>query len=237
MRRRPIVAIDGPAGAGKSTTARALARRLGFVYLDTGAIYRTAALAAMRDPWLRSRLGHAGERTALDEETEAALGRLARGLDLRFEGGGRRVLLGGEDVSEVIRTAEVSDLASRIAAVPAVRAGVLDLQRRLAAGGGVVAEGRDLGTVVFPDAEVKIFLTADLECRTRRRAAERASRGDAADPARVRAEIESRDRRDAGREVAPLRPAPDAVLVDTSPLGIDQVVDRLEEIVSRRLRA
>lgn len=237
MRRRPIVTIDGPAGAGKSTTARALARRLGFVYLDTGAIYRAAALAASRDPELRRRLAAAADPQRLDEETGAALGGLARTLDLRFDGGGRRVLLGGEDVSEAIRTAEVSELASRIAAVPAVRAGVLDLQRRLAAGGGVVAEGRDLGTVVFPDAEVKIYLTADLESRSRRRAAEQAQRGEAADLARVRAEIQGRDRRDTGRATAPLRPAPDAVRLDTSDLGVEEVVDRLEQIVSRRLRA
>jgi CMP/dCMP kinase len=233
MRARPIVTIDGPAGAGKSTVARALARRLGFTYLDTGAIYRAVALAASRS----ATLGGLIEEKALDrleERAGEALGALAAALDVRFTDAGTRVWLGDEDVSVAIRTSKISQQASSVSAIPAVRAGVLDLQRRLAGEGGVVAEGRDLGTVVFPDAEVKIFLTADLESRAGRRALELRGRGEEADVAEVLREIELRDRRDSERKAAPLRRPEGAVEVDTSGLSIDAVVDRLAEVVSGR---
>jgi cytidylate kinase len=187
-----LVAIDGPAGAGKSTVARAVARALGFTYLDSGALYRAVALSGASDP---------------------------SGLDIRFDGD--RVLLDGEDVSESIRTPEISQEASRRAADPAVRSALLELQRSLLSSGDWVAEGRDIGTVVAPGAEVKVWLTADEEERARRR-------GQAVD------EVRERDQRDAGREHSPMVAAPDAVEVDTTGLDIDEVVARIVGLVGTR---
>jgi CMP/dCMP kinase len=187
-----LVAIDGPAGAGKSTVARAVARALGFTYLDSGALYRAVALSGASDP---------------------------SGLDIRFDGD--RVLLEGEDVSEAIRTPEISQEASRRAADPAVRAALLELQRSLLSGGDWVAEGRDIGTVVAPGAEVKVWLTADERERARRR-------GQPVD------EVRERDERDAGREHSPMVAAPDAVEVDTTGLDIDEVVARIVGLVGTR---
>lgn len=219
--RRPIVAIDGPAGAGKSTAARMLAERLGFVLIDTGALYRGVALAAK-------------ERGVSWEDAEA-LGRLAASLDLRFgqaEPGGQPPLyVNGEDRSADIRRPDISQGASRVSAHPAVRDALLGVQRRLGAGGGVVLEGRDIGTVVFPQAEVKVFLTASDEARAQRRHDELVSKGVDSDLDEVRREMKERDRRDTDRATAPLRRADDAVLLDTSDLGVEEVVDRLVEIV------
>jgi cytidylate kinase len=187
-----LVAIDGPAGAGKSTVARAVARALGYTYLDSGALYRVVALSGTPDPGA---------------------------LDIRFEG--NRVLLDGEDVSDAIRTPEVSQEASRRAADPAVRSALLDKQRSLIASGDWVAEGRDIGTVVAPDAEVKVWLTADEEERAKRR-------GQPVD------EVRERDERDARREHSPMVAAPDAVEVDTTGLGIDEVVARIVGLVGAR---
>jgi cytidylate kinase len=187
-----LVAIDGPAGAGKSTVARAVARALGFTYLDSGALYRAVALSGADD---------------------------ASTLDIRLEGD--RVLLGGEDVSDAIRTPEISQEASRRAADPAVRAALLDSQRALIAGGDWVAEGRDIGTVVAPDADVKVWLTADEAERARRR-------GVSVD------ELRERDQRDAGREHSPMVAADDAIEVDTTGLDIDAVVARIVELVGAR---
>lgn len=237
MRRRPIVTIDGPAGAGKSTVARAVAARLGYVYLDTGAIYRAVALALSGSPELASRVLATDRPEELSADDQEALGRLAAASNVSFSDGGTRVWLDGSDVSEAIRRQEIGQRASWISAVPAVRAGVLDLQRRLAGDGGVVAEGRDLGTVVFPDAEAKFYLTADLESRAERRARELRGRGEAVDPDAIRAEIERRDRRDSERTAAPLRCPDDAVLVDTSGLAVEAVVDRLAAVVSGRQRS
>jgi cytidylate kinase len=184
-----LVAIDGPAGAGKSTVARATADALGFTYLDSGALYRAVALAGDRDP---------------------------ASLDIRFDGG--RVLLDGEDVSDAIRTPEISDLASRRAADPTVRAALLDKQRALLANGDWVAEGRDIGTVVAPGADLKIWLTAGLGERARRR-------GQPPD------EIRARDERDATRDHSPMLAADGAVEVDTTGLSIDDVVARLVALV------
>jgi len=278
--RRIVVTIDGPAGAGKSSVAKLLARRLGYRLLDTGAIYRAVALAAHRGgvPWTEP----------------ARLGEVARTLDIRFDFVGDRnhVYLGGgagagaaedapylgpgagaaedgapylgpgagaaedapylgpgagaaedgapaepaEDVTAAIRAPEISQGASQVSAHPAVRAALLELQRRLGAGGGVVVEGRDTGTVVFPAAEAKFFLTASEEERTRRRVAELAQAGQAVDPAATRQQIRERDQRDASRDVAPMVPAADAIVVDSSGQTLEQVVDFLAAEVSARAR-
>jgi cytidylate kinase len=199
-----VVAIDGPAGAGKSTVARKAAEALGFTYLDSGAMYRSVALAATRrgaDP-------------------------AAVAPDLKIEVGDR-VTVDGEDVTEAIRTPEVSEAASRAAANPAVREAMVAQQRRLLGHGNWVAEGRDIGTVVAPDADVKVFLTADPHERAGRRAAE-----SGADPKAVLAEQTLRDERDQDREHSPLRPAPGAVQIDTTGLSVDEVVGRIVELVS-----
>jgi CMP/dCMP kinase len=219
----PIVAIDGPAGAGKSTVARQLARRLGFSIIDTGAIYRTVALVA-------ARAGIAWD----DDEGLRKL--LDRGLGLSFEG--ERVLLDGEDVSEAIRTPEISRGASVVSARPVVREKLLGLQRELGrrAARGAVLEGRDIGTVVFPDADVKFFLTASDDARARRRYAELAGKGRPQALAEVLADQRQRDQDDTTRAIAPLRAAPDAVVVDTTDIDLDQVVDRCFREASQRLK-
>jgi cytidylate kinase len=218
-----IVAIDGPAGAGKSTAARLLAARLGYTLLDTGAIYRVMALRARE------------RGVAWDDGPGVAA--LADGLELAFrlEGDVNRVLVGGADVTASIRTPEMSDGASRVSALPEVRAALLGLQRRIgAAAAGVVVEGRDIGTVVFPKAEAKFFLTASTDERARRRVAELAAAGRPVDAAATRAEMLARDARDSTRATAPLRKADDAVEIDSSSIGADEVVDRMAAIVEAR---
>ena len=207
-----VVAIDGPAGGGKSSVARALAARLGFSLLDTGAIYRTLAWSAIRDG------------LALDDG--ALLGRIAQALPIRFDG--TRVLHGGTDVSADIRTPEVSLAASSVSAFPEVRAALLGIQRRLAQLGRVVVEGRDIGTVVLPDAPMKFFLTARPEIRAQRRYDELIARGAKVDLSATLSDLIERDRRDEEREVAPLRRADDAELVDTSDLPLDVVIAQME---------
>jgi cytidylate kinase len=219
----PVIAIDGPAGAGKSTVARKLAERLGFVLVDTGALYRGIAWAA-RDsgvPW----------------SDERGLGALTQRLSLEFKpcaGGKPRLLIDGVDRSEVIRTPEISLGASEVSKHPSVRRGLLDLQRQLGSAGGVVLEGRDIGTVVFPDAELKVFLTAAPRERAQRRVADLAGRGIMADLGQTLSEIELRDERDANRAIAPLRAAPDAVTLDTTHLDIDSVVEQLVELAQTK---
>jgi cytidylate kinase len=225
-----LVAIDGPAGAGKSTVARALARKLGFTYLNSGAMYRCVALAAL-------------ERGAGALPTQSgALGEVARAVSIEFadalspsapgaspevsQGLSSRVLLDGREVSREIRAPEVSEAASFVAADPAVREALVAKQRELIGHGDWVAEGRDIGTVVAPDAELKIFLTADPRERARRRAAEVG-----ADAETVLAEQTMRDERDTNRAHSPLQAAPDAVTLDTTGLGVEEVVARIAELV------
>jgi cytidylate kinase len=224
------VAIDGPAGAGKSTASRRVAARLGFALVDTGAIYRTVALAATR--------------RGIDLDDDARLAALLPALEIRFAppaaGAGQRVLLGDEDVSSEIRTPPMSLGASKVSGRPVVRAGLLELQRRLALApenAGAVLEGRDIGTVVFPDAEAKFFLTASPEERARRRHAELAARGDPQSYEEVLADQLRRDRDDSERAVAPLRPAADARVLDTSGVPLDAVVELLVREVTARLAA
>lgn len=223
--RSLVVTIDGPAGAGKSTVAKRLARALGYRLLDTGAIYRAVALAAHRRgvPWTD---GPACAEVASDLTIEFA-----------FVGDVNHVFVAGEDVSEAIRTPEMSSGASQVSAHPEVRAALLDLQRRLGAGGGVVVEGRDTGTVVFPRADAKFFLTATDEERARRRAAELAAKGLPADLDTVLRDTRERDQRDASRDVAPMVPAADAVQVDSTGKTLDQVVSEIEAEVRARAAA
>jgi CMP/dCMP kinase len=217
-----VVAIDGPAGAGKSTTAKMLAARLGYTFLDTGAIYRSVALAARRQ--------------SVSWDDAPGVARVADQVDLRFipDGDLNRVLLSGQDVSSDIRAPEISEGASRVSAHPEVRAALLELQRRLGAAAQVVAEGRDVGTVVFPNAQAKFFLTADPDERARRRAKELAAAGRPVDVEVVKREMLARDERDSTRAVAPLRKADDAVEIDSGGLTADQVVDRMVQVVRSR---
>jgi CMP/dCMP kinase len=208
-----VIAIDGPAGAGKSTVAQGVARALDFAYLDSGAMYRCVALAALR--------------AGIDLNDEERLAELARGIELDFADG--RVSLDGADVTEKIRTAEVGEAASRVAAQPEVRGAMVERQRGLISNGRYVAEGRDIGTVVSPDAPLKVFLTASPEERARRRSEES---GDPADGV-LEAQRE-RDRRDRERDHGPLRPAEDAVEVDTTGLPVDEVVDRVVALARAR---
>jgi len=227
--RRPfIVAIDGPAGAGKSSASRLLAARLGFALVDTGAIYRAVALAASR------------QGIAFDED--ARLGPLLASLTIRFApparpGEGQRVYLGAEEVSAAIRTPPMSLGASAVSARPVVRDGLLELQRRLALlpeNRGAVLEGRDIGTVVFPDADYKVYLTASEECRASRRFRELQGRGDPSTLEEVLADQRRRDKNDSERAVAPLKPAGDARIFDSSGIGLDEVVEALALEVERR---
>jgi len=220
-----VVTIDGPAGAGKSSVAKLLARRLGYRLLDSGAIYRAVALRA--------------KRQGVAWSDADACAQIARDLDIRFDfvGDTNHVYLGDEDVSAAIRTPEISQGSSQVSAHPPVRAGLLALQRALGAGGGVVVEGRDTGTVVFPHAQAKFFLTASEQERARRRVAELAQKGTAVDFDVTLREIRERDQRDASRDVAPMVPAHDAVLVDSSTQTLEQVVESLAATVESRAAA
>jgi cytidylate kinase len=207
-----IVTIDGPSGAGKSTISQLLAARLGYAYLDTGAMYRAVGLRMVR--------------TAIDHDDSKSLVALLAGikLELQADGGETRVILDGEDVSAEIRTPEMSMIASRVSAIPAVREKLTALQREIGAQGRIVAEGRDMGTVVFPEAAWKFFLDATPEERATRRVLQLREKGQAVDEAETLALIIERDRADSSRALAPLKPAKDAILVDSSSLSIDEVV-------------
>lgn len=225
MTRPMILAIDGPSGAGKGTIARRLAARLGLPHIDTGAMYRAVGLAALRRgiPW----------------EDEAGLTRLAEGALIAFVPNevGQRVLLDGEDVSAEIRTERVSQAASRVSTVPGVRRALVRLQREMGRRAGAVMEGRDIGTVVFPDADLKVYLTAAEAERAARRHRELEERGARLTLEETLAELRERDGRDSGRAHDPLRPAEDALEVDTTGLSVEEVVDRVLALLAERKRA
>lgn len=221
--REPVITIDGPAGAGKSTTAREVARRLGFKLVDTGALYRALAWALVQ--------------AGVSPEDEAGVGTLLARTTVELTGGGElngsRVLVNGRDVSSEIRSPEIAMLTSKLTALKTVRDKLTPLQRRLAAAGGVVLEGRDTGSVVCPDAEVKVYLDAALAERARRRRDELAALGLPADYESVKAEIAQRDRQDMEREIAPLRKPEGAVSVDSTSLSPEAVVQRILEVVEQ----
>jgi len=217
--RGVTVAIDGPAGSGKSTVSKEVARRLGYAYVDTGAMYRAVALLGMRRGLAES------DRAGFIEEAARAQ------MEFRITGSGQRFFVSGEDLTDAVRDPDVGALSSPVSAVPEVRRYLTAAQQRLAAGGGVVMEGRDIGTVVCPQAEVKAFVTATPEERARRRHLELKAKGEDLTQEEVLAEITERDRRDAGRDVAPLRKADDAVELVTDGMTIDEVVQRIVDLV------
>lgn len=224
LRTRPVIAIDGPVGAGKSTVARELARRLGYTYLNTGAMYRAVALAACYNA-----IGPG------DPAIEARLGEILKSISITFKDG--QVMLDGRDISADITAPAIGDLASRLSTLGVVRARMLELQREAGRDGGVVMEGRDIGTAVFPDAEFKFYLTADLEVRAARRFAELAAKGIAIARAEVAAQLRERDARDQGRELAPLKRADDAIVIDATSLDVAQVVEEMKARVDAGQRA
>lgn len=220
-----IIAIDGPSGAGKSTITRLLSKRLGYLYIDTGAMYRAVALAT--------------KRAGVDPDDAGALDRLCQGVEISFvrTDGCCHVLLNGEDVSDAIRTPEISLLTSKISAQKEVRDDMVLLQRELGKDGGVVLEGRDIGTVVFPEADLKFFLSASVEERGKRRYLELKAKGEEVSLERTVAEVAQRDEQDARREHAPLRRADDALDIDSTGLSIEEVVALMEKAVNEKLKA
>ena len=217
------IAIDGPAGAGKSSAAKAAAKKLGFIYVDTGALYRTVSLYMFKN----------GIEISDPEAVAAALPQVK--ISLKFEEDGQHVILGDEDVSQQIRTPEVSMGASKVSAIPKVREFLFDLQLDLAAKNNVLMDGRDIGTVVLPHAQVKIFLTASAEERARRRCLELEQKGTPQPYEEVLDDIRKRDYQDSHREIAPLVPAEDAVIVDTSDCDLEGAVERILQIVYKKL--
>lgn len=217
-----VIAIDGPAGAGKSTVAKMVAEKLNYVYLDTGAMYRAVTYLVL-------------ER-GVDPNNQEAVTEIARQADIVFSNasGKAKVYLNGEDITDKIRTREISNLVSPLSAIASVRSILVDQQRKLAASGNVVLDGRDIGTVVLPNADLKVFLTASGEERARRRLKDLEKQGEKADFTELLAEIEARDKRDSTRDVAPLKVADDAVVIDTDNLTIDQVVDQIRSLHALR---
>ena len=216
------VAIDGPSGAGKSTVARAVAARMGYVYVDTGAMYRAIGLAVYR-------------RGITGEDTAGIIASLPTvDISLAYQDGMQHVLLNGEDVSEAIRTPEIAQYASKVSAVPEVRRILLDVQRDMAKNSNILMDGRDIGTVILPDAPVKIFLTASAKTRAERRYRELKEKGQQVTLEGVLADIQARDRQDTTRAVAPLRQADDAVLLDTSALDLEQSIAAVLRIIREK---
>lgn len=218
------IAIDGPAGAGKSTIAKKVAKELSFIYVDTGAMYRAMAY------YLLSQGIKGDEQEAIAEKCQGA------DISIEYKDGEQIVILNGENVNGVIRTEEVGNMASVSSANPKVREHLLKLQRTLAASNDVVMDGRDIGTTILPDAEVKIYLTASPETRAKRRALEYEQKGIACDINQICQDIVARDLRDMNREISPLKQAEDAVLVDSSEMGIDQVVDAILDVYNKKVQ-
>lgn len=216
------VAIDGPAGAGKSTIAKSASKKLGFIYVDTGALYRTIALSAVRN-------------NVIDDtpQLEKMLDEIT--VELKFENGFQRVYLNGEDVSDFIRTPEISMGASKVSAVPAVRAFLLDLQRNIARNNNVIMDGRDIASVVLPDADCKIFLFASPECRAKRRYKELVEKGEQVTYEEVLDDVNKRDYQDSHREIAPLKPTEESIMVDTSDLTLEQSIDSIVNIIKENM--
>lgn len=221
----PVIAIDGPSGAGKGTASRLLAQKLGWTILDSGAIYRVLALAAIHHQ--------------VDPSNEEALVPIAAHLDVQFscdeKSGHSKIVLEGEDVTHSIRTEEVGSVASKVASLPRVREALLRRQRAFQQSPGLVADGRDMATVVFPNAEVKVFLTASADERAKRRYLELISKGHDVTLGRLLSDIKERDERDMNREVAPLKPAEDAYLLDSTELDADEVLGKLLDFVYKKL--
>ncbi len=223
MKKGLIIAIDGPAASGKSTTAQLLAQKLGYVYIDTGAMYRACALKA--------------KKMGIDINDEESIRELLDDIDIRIENHNskNRIFLDGEDVSEDIRADDISALASAISAIPAVRYKMVELQRKMGEKGGVILDGRDIGTFVFPTAEVKFFLTANPEVRAKRRWLELQQKGINKDFSEVLADLVKRDNNDSQRALAPLKKADDAIEVDTSNMTIEEQTDYLYQIIRSRM--
>ena len=213
------VAIDGPAGAGKSTIAKRAAKDMGYIYVDTGAMFRAMALYMLR------------LKADLDDSRDIASRADGADIDIVYEDGVQCVMLNGENVNGLIRTEEVSDAASRVAVVKEVRQKMLMLQRNIAKNHDVIMDGRDIGSAVLPDADLKIYLTASVEVRAERRYKENIEKGMESDPEAIKADIRERDERDMTRSEAPLTRVPDAVLIDSSDMTIDEVVKRIEELI------
>lgn len=217
------IAIDGPSGSGKSTLAKSIAKTLGLVYVDTGALYRTVGLFAKRND------------IPLEEASKVSKLLPEADISLRYTEAGQRVILGGEDVSDLIRTPEMSMYASAVSAVPAVRSFLLEIQKKMAADGNVIMDGRDIGTVIMPDADVKLFVEASPRARARRRYEELRAKGDPSTLEEVLEDIIKRDANDKNRAVAPAVPADDAIFLDNSELNLEETHDRALEIIKAKL--
>lgn len=220
--KKLIITIDGPSGSGKSTVSRTIAKRLSLQYLDTGAMYRASALQAVRK--------------GIDFSDGPALFKMCMELDMNFipDGDNQKLFLGQEDITLKIRSPEMDMLSSKISAVKEVREAMAVMQRKVGLSGGLVAEGRDMGTVIFPDADYKFFVTASIPERAQRRYLERFGRGESISREVVEDEIRKRDEQDSGRTIAPLRPASDAHIIDTTAMGLEQVVDAIVERIAAK---